>query len=497
MDIDWRARWGRRFWNPSANSLTAWTHVALIVGSLLLLAYFFLSPKIPYNDGFGWDGVRYARWVRSLPEDLASGNIDAYHIKRVLPSFLVSLPARLLGLTITRDYIVYGFCVANAICSYLADLFWLRTCVALRVSGSRALLGLVLLVATYPVTKQSSYNGVLTDLFALAAAAAMLDCWIRDRRLGLAAAVLVSMFCWPSTPVLGSLLLLFPRGSRFSLGRWSRLATWGPWVAGIAFAGACLAGGVAVIALNKDGGFVPMSRAFLPISILIAVAYVFLVTRLILGSISGGVGAPRLVGFSGRRLISWVLLIPCVIVVQRLVAPSAFDESLTTGYIVLGSINRPGLFLVGDFSYYGTLAVLCTLFLPALVRVAANLGFGVLGAVAFALALNLYPESRMTLNMAPLVVLPLVLALPRDRFTGAQWAFVGVWQFATMKVWLPIVATAADFEGLHQRYPAQYLFASDGAFMANDAYVVQGILALVAVAVAGVIFRQPSSPNIL
>ncbi len=491
IDSNSQGRWVRRFWNPDANRLTAWTHLALIAVSLLLLAYFWLSPKIPYNDGFGWDGVQYARWVASLPDDLASGNINAYYIKRILPSFLVSIPAHLFGLPITRDYIVYGFCVGNAVCGYLVGIFWLRACVALRVSGSRTLLGLVLLVATFPVTKQSSYNGVLTDLFALAGAAGMLDCWVRDRRLGLAAAVLASMFCWPSTAIIGSLLLLFPRGSRLSLGRFSWLAIWGIRGAWIAFAGVCFVGSLALITLNKKGGiYLPMWRAFLPISISIAVAYVFFVTRFILGSLCGGTSAPQLIGFSGRRLVSWVFLIPCVIIVQRLVAARTFDGSLSVVSIILGSINRPGLFLVSDFSYYGSLAVLCAIFFPATVQAAAGLGLGVLGAVAFGFALNLYPESRMTLNVVPFVVLPLVLALPHNHFTVAQWAFVGVCQFITSKVWLPIVATAADFEGLHQTYPAQYLFASHGPWMANDAYVVQGTLALVAVAVAWLMFRR-------
>jgi hypothetical protein len=480
---------GHRFWNPASGSLSAWTHAVLLGGALLLLGYYWWSPKIPFNDGFGWDGAQYARWVSSLPEELLSGSLDSYYVKRILPSFLVSLPARVLGLPITRDYIVYGFCIGNALCAYLTGLFWFRICAALAVSGPQALLGLVLLVANYPVIKQSGYYGVLTDLFALAAATAMLDCWIRGQRRGLAIAVLASMFCWASTSILGSLLLLFPRGSMFSLGRLSRYSVWTGWIGALGYAAAGIAGSLALVILHKQVTPVAPWLAFLPLSILIASAYIYLVARTVLEIVSTGEGEPQLTGCTGRSVFFWFLLIPGVVLVQRIVAPGTFAGALRPEVLILGSISRPGLFLVGDFSYYGTIAVLGALFLPAVVRKAGELGLGLLGAVAFGLALNLYPESRMSLNVAPFFVLPLTLALPNSHLTASQWVFVAVCQFATSKIWLPIAATAADFSGSLQAYPAQFYFASHGPWMANDAFLVQGAAALVAVTIAVRLFR--------
>lgn len=490
METASTAGWSRRFWNPASRGLTLGAHVALIVFGLLLLAYYWWSPKLPYNDGFGWDGVRYARWVDSLPEDLLTGSLTTYHVKRTLPSFLVSIPARIMGLPITRDYIIYGFCIGNAISAYLVGLFWLRICVALSLSGSRALLGLVLLLANYPVLKLSGYSGVLTDLFALAAATAMLDCWIRGQRSGLALTVLVSMFCWASTPVLGSLLLLFPRGSKFSWGWLQRNSLWISRAAGLGVALGGVAACGAIIVLRKEGMPVPAWRAFMPLSVLIAGTYAYFVARALLGTVGGEGSMPRFTGLVKERMVVWLFLIPGVVLWQRLVAPHAFDSALTLGKLLIGGINRPGLFLVGDFVYYGTIAVLGALFLPAVVRRAGNLGLGLLGAVAFGLAINLYPESRMSLNVAPFFVLPLVLALPQERFTRGQWLLVAVCQVVTSKVWLPIVATAADFEGSLQLYPAQYMFAAHAPWMANDAFVMQSIATVVAVAAAWFIFRR-------
>ncbi len=476
-----------RFWPPSGRGLPGWTHAALVVVALFLLEYYWWSPKLPFNGGFGWDGVNYARWVISLPQEVLEGSLSSYHIKRILPSFLVSLPARVLALPVTREYIIGGFCVGNALCTYLAALFWLRLCAALKMSGPRALLGLVLLIANYPVLKQAAYYSVLTDLFALASATAMLDCWVRDRRLGLAIAVLVSMFCWASTPVLGSLLLLFPRGSTFRLGRWSRFAPGIGWLAGLAYAlGASVVG---TGLLSKDPMPVPVWRGCLPVSILVAGAYVFFVARTFGTTVSGGEGSPRLAGLSWARTAAWLLLVPGVVLVQHLVAPQIFVGALDLPGLVIGSINRPGLFLVGDFTYYGTIMVLGALFLPAVLREAGRLGLGVLGATVFGLGLNLYPETRMSMNVLPFFVLPLILALPGGGVNGSQWLFVGLCQFATSKIWLPIEATAEDFLHSWQDYPVQYLFASHAPWMANDAFVVQGVLAVVALVVAGLLFR--------
>lgn len=489
-----KADWGTRIWNPASGKLTGWVHAALIAGGMLLLAYLWFSPKIPYNGGFGWDGLRYARWVKYLPEDLAAGRINAYYIQRIFPSFLVSLPARVFGLTVTRDYVIHGFCIANVVCAYLVALFWGRACIALCVSGSRMLIGLILLLATYPVLKQSAYSGVLTDLFALAASAAMLDCWVRDRRLSLGIAVLVSMFCWASTPILGTLLLLFPRHSRLNLGRFRALARGGPWVLATGFIGAGVFVSVTVFGDNREMMPVPTWQSFLPVSILIATAYVWFVARQIAGVFDTGDGLPGLSGFSPGRWFAWMFLVPGVIILQRYIAPRAFEGTLSLEQFVIGGITRPGLFLVGDFGYYGAMAVLGAIVLPALLRAAAGLGLGVLGAVTFGLAMNLYPEARMTLNIAPFFVLPLVLALPHHRLTVSQWAFVGACQLVTTRIWLPITATTADFDfDRLLSYPAQYLFLSQGPWMANSAFIVQVPLAIIAVAVAGVIFRQPNS----
>ena len=494
IKTDADVNWGTRIWNPAAGKLTGWTHAIMIAGALLLLAYLWSSPKIPYNRGFGWDGVRYARWVKYLPDDLAAGQINAYYIQRTFPSLLVSIPARVFGLEVTRDYVIHGFCVANAVCVYLVALFWARVCVALRVSGSRTLVGLILLAATYPVLKQSAYSGVLTDLFALAASAAMLDCWVRDRRLSLATAVLVAMFCWASTPILGSILLLFPRDSRLSLGRFKRFAEWGPWGLATGFAGACIFFAVTMFAESREVMPVPSWPAFLPVSILISVTYVWFVARQIVSVIGEDEGPPQVSGCSRGRWVAWMLLVPGVIALQRFIAPRPFEGTLLMEQFLIGAVTRPGLFLVGDFSYYGAMVVLGALFLPALLRAAAGLGLGVLGAVAFGVAMNLYPESRMTLNIAPFFVLPLVLALPQDRLTASQWAFVGVCQLLTTKIWLPITATVADF-GFDRLllYPAQYLFMSHGPWMANDAFIVQASVAIIAVAVAWGLFRRQTS----
>ncbi len=494
-DADWKVGWGTRLWNPAAGKLTGSAHAALLAGGLLLLAYLWLSPKIPYKGGFGWDGVRYARWVKYLPEDLAAGQINAYHIKRILPSFLVSIPARIFGLPVTRDYIVYGFCVGNAACAYLTGLFWLRACIALRVSGSRALLGLILLLVTYPVTKQSGYSGVLTDLFALAASAAMLDCWVRDRRLLLAVTVLFALFCWASTPILGSILLLFPRGSRLTLGRFGPCAVWAAWVLAAGVAGAYVFFSVAFFRGAREIMPALTWPAFLPFSILLAIAYVAATMRLIAYLIGGDdKEPPRVLGVGYGRFISWMFIVPFVIALQRLVSPGSFDGTISMEQFLLGAVTRPGLFLVSDFSYYGAMAVLGALFFSALLRAAAGLGLGVLGSVAFGLALNLFPETRMTLNIAPFFVLPLVLALPQDRLTVSQWAFVGVCQLLTTKIWLPIAATGADFDfDRLLLYPAQYLFLSHGPWMANDAFIVQASVAIIAVAVAWGLFRPPVS----
>ncbi|HEX2851609.1 MAG TPA: hypothetical protein VHO24_00115 [Opitutaceae bacterium] len=490
-DADSTAAQSRRIWIPASKGLTAYSHALLIGGAILLLLYLWFTPKTPLNHGFGWDGVRYAWWVQNLSEDLAAGRVDSYYIGRIFPSFLVSIPARLFGIPVTSGYVVYGFCIANSLCAYLTGLFFLRACNALRISGAHTLLGVILLLATYPVTKQSGYSGVLTDLFALAASAAMLDCWIRGKRLGLAIAILVSMFCWASTALLGTFLLLCPRGSRINPARFSRAFTGAALALALVYASACV---YQAAKLFPDGEIMPVAtwQRALPVSLLIAAAYVFFVARAFFRAAGAGGESALFSGFAWKRLLDWSLIVPGVLILQRLMAPAAPSGTLSLEQFLIGGITRPGLFLVGDASYYGAMAVLGALFLPLLLRAAAELGTGLLLALGFGLALNLYPEARMTLTLAPFFVLVLVLALQHHRLTRLHWIFIAACQALSSKIWLPFPAGAADFEKFHT-YPVQYSLMSFGPWMANDSFLLQGALLLAALAIAAMIFpRRPS-----
>ena len=133
----------------------------------LLLSTFFLTlvyasnDRLPFNDGFGFDGARYGTAVLQLySEDYLP---DRTVIRRILPSIIVRGVHDAVGITPTATSAITGFIILNAIC-VLIGLLAVDISLRSRQVGvlSRGL-AWVSVLFTFALVKWNSFYPVLTD----------------------------------------------------------------------------------------------------------------------------------------------------------------------------------------------------------------------------------------------------------------------------------------------------------------------------------------------
>lgn len=446
----------------------------------LLSAYYVFSEKVPVNSGFGWDGSYYGMLVANFSEQLASHSIDGYFIRRILPPILVSLPARILGLPITPEYIVHGFVAANALNMFLSSFFWLRICRLLSMGESRTVASYVLLMMCFPVIRMLAYDPVLTDSFAFLGSIAMLYFWLAQNRTGLAITVLANLFVWPNTMVVGTLLLLFERGTVLQVKR----KMWAPVSSAIRI-GAPIAAAflvflwVFVWPWAPDNWMDPIRVQLMPLSILLMLAYVFKCADYFTVCLFEDSEANALRGVTPRVVATWLLVVGGGLLLQRYLAPKPPGVTIQSQMVftVASSVNLPLLFLVSHFAFYSAAIAFVLLGAREMLAAARNLGVGFFATLAFTAFMSLSIEPRHILNGYPYLVLAIALSAPLEKLSVPQWVILGVIQLAGSKLWLTFDATVADYDFTypfmkHLEYPAQWFFMNFGAWMSDGSYLL-------------------------
>ncbi|HXG09548.1 MAG TPA: hypothetical protein VNK04_07145 [Gemmataceae bacterium] len=167
--------------------------------------------RVPFNNGFGWDGVIYRQLAKDWPTLLVDGKLDPFYIQRILPSGIVHYSLRLLGLPLSDSNIFNGFVVLDIVVVMAGGYFWLLCTRELALSRPVKVLSFIIIFLSFPVIKQSSFLPVLTDPTAILIGTLSLFFFLRNSGSGLCVTTLLGAFVWPTAIYVGCLLLLFPR----------------------------------------------------------------------------------------------------------------------------------------------------------------------------------------------------------------------------------------------------------------------------------------------
>lgn len=177
---------------------------------IVMLVGLLFGEKIQVSDGFGYDGVNYARIARSFEGMVANGKIDSYRIQRVFPSAVIHFVIKLASLPFTPKNIVLAFGLLNTLILAVSALVWCLISDHLGMSAKGKIFGFVGLFANFAILKLPSYYPVLTDIPAFGLGILALYFYLRDFELGLYALILLGAFTWPTVAYECVLLASFP-----------------------------------------------------------------------------------------------------------------------------------------------------------------------------------------------------------------------------------------------------------------------------------------------
>jgi hypothetical protein len=459
---------------------------ALIAVLLIVLAALHLfDEKIQIAGGLGYDGRDwYGRWALDFPGQVLNKGLDSYYVQRWLPSAVVYYGLRLVGVVPATASVIAGFAVLNLACVAAAAVVWFLTANELRLDTPARLLGFVALFGNYVTLKWSVYSPVMTDMPAYLSGLLMLLLFLKRWRVALAGVTLTAAFVWPTALAVGLCLLLFPRPRQADppalvAPRLPAVLVGLPCATALGGLGFLVLVGY-VIDFNAEPPLVPL----LPVSAAVSVAYlaVALFPLLRLRQL-------YLAGYWIRRLLTWDALLAAAVflAVKGIQFPlsngkSAFDLGHRLRFTLMTSVAKPGVFFLAAVVLYGPLVLAAAFLWRPICRLIHAQGVGPTLCAVAGVLLGLCSEERGAMNLYPMLVPFVLLAMQGARWPRASYWLLGVLTVVSSKLWLPINSgpfTTSDPE----TYAGPKYFVTHGPWIGTPAYLLQGA-AVIACAVA-------------
>jgi hypothetical protein len=447
---------------------------------LLATVTFLVGERIPFNNGLGWDGAIYAQWARNFHQEAFETGIDAYRIQRILPAAITHYTLRALGMTLSDKHIINCFAAINIISITLVAMFWVRIADRLAISTRGKWLGFTALFLNYAVLKNTSFNPVLTDMPAYAVSAGLVWAYLAQRQFALFVLTALGAFVWPTLIYIGAILILFPRNPHRD-----RQTAPAPFQFNLLGAGLLtlyIGLGITYVLLQLNGpvfGFLEPIAPVVRLSVAIAIVYVFFGSRRLLDNAAL---------YDLRRWLSWSQFGTLVALVVMIVAIKAIQAGLTDrpGYMAfsvylltvgVGTVAKPGVFLVAHVAYFGPWLLLTAMFWKPICALIHQHGVGLTLAVLAGVLHGLDSESRHAIYLVPMLVPFLAKATDSLGWqTTTYVVFAAVSAFGS-KVWLTIKGTFLDNAFM---YPDQLYWMHHGPFMSHAMYLAQGAALLAA-----------------
>lgn len=427
-------------------------NLVITLATLLLLCICFLHrDAIPAGNGAGYDGEGYVAWVKTLSIDslVASASmvgpeepLDKYRGRRILPSFALHYVLRAIHVSATTANVILAFAVLNIALLLVAVVWWLNAADELWIGLNGKWLGVVGLIVSYANLKMPLYYPALTDTAAFATGAACMLFYLKRRTVALWVAAFVGGFIWPTITYFGFLLLAFPREDE-------RPARRGPRRLDLALAlGIAVAAALAMELLLYSGYEIeatpvhPMLRVR-HLSVVLACAYLFFGLRPLLDSGALWQSLQPRAFFARRAFLAASLMLLCNEVVVGVIAPrpSTLTMREYLSNTLLSAVVQPLTFYLAHVLYFGPILLFLPFVWPRVAARVRELGPGAIACVGAAVFLSLNSESRLLINVLPLVVLLLVPSLEQVIASWPRWATFASLTFVCSKVWLPMDRT--------------------------------------------------------
>ena len=462
----------------------------VLAAALVAIGCLLFGGKLPYNDGFGADGVIYREWARNFHEEIFVKRVNVYSIQRVLPAAIVHYALRLLHLPRTNRVIFKAFAIYTAMLYVIVAVCWCRVVRELRIRTAGKWLGFIALFLSLPALKYLMWAPVHTDASGWALAMLMLVCYLRRATGWLVAVTLIGAFSWPTCIHIGALMLIFPRPAcdGLSLQSAPRRLRWLAVTAVVALTAVAY-----LMVLQKPPTYESTAmdplvltpyEPTLYLSLILCLAYVLAGCWHLLNS------RPffELTFLMNRQRLATIALVAAGLVVLRWLqnglsngSESHHTMDMFVRHTVYTSLVRPGVFFVALAAFFGPIVLVAAILWKSTCRYIHAAGPAIGLSLLMGLFISLDSQSRYLMNHFPLLIPFVVKAM--DEW---EWDLTGIGLFAAVtllssKFW--IFGFIRSLESDPFAFPGQLVWMAFGPWMSSVSYAVQAGLVVLLTAV--------------
>jgi len=176
----------------------------------LLFFIFYLFGEVTFiNDGFGWDGVIYASWVKDVPA-IFNNQIDSYYITRTAPSTIVNLMMRVFKISLSQENILETWKVFNLFNFFISTIILSQITNIFKFNKKQKILAFSIIFLNFATLKAYHLLPISTDVFALTLSISLFYAFLKNYSFLLICILFIGGFTWPSFFLLGLPLYVFP-----------------------------------------------------------------------------------------------------------------------------------------------------------------------------------------------------------------------------------------------------------------------------------------------
>ncbi|TAF65860.1 MAG: hypothetical protein EAZ55_07720 [Cytophagales bacterium] len=181
---------------------------------LILLVYgclqIWIGNIIPFCNGYGQDGCLYGAITENFYQKVITEGLNAYHVQRLLPLFIVHYLLKFLQIPLEAFYIIKSFQIFNLLILLGIQTIWWKICKLQTLNHTLFWVGLILALLNFQIGYNAFYYPIATDYLTYLLGFLLLYFYLRNWLWGMSVVSFLGAFCWPSFLYFSFFLMLFP-----------------------------------------------------------------------------------------------------------------------------------------------------------------------------------------------------------------------------------------------------------------------------------------------
>jgi len=404
--------------------------------------------KIPVNNGVGFDGKEYAKFVRNFEDLIINKEINTYKVNRFLPSMIVHYGLILFGLDLNDDNnIVNGFELYNLILLMICAFVWAKICDNEKIQEKNKWLGFVFLFGSFAILKLAFYDPVLTDFTGFTLGLLLLYFFLKNSSTGIIFTAILGAFVWQPVTYSAFLLFLFPRNLPVIQEKNNFLNYFTPTITCVILLGILmytyLKQGIAAFTYYHPIDIYRYMAVyiFLIANTILFLAFIFIYIFFLFHNVSLK-NIKYLFKMSFIKRFIAVLIIYIFINYIYSFYNGTTDRNLSFWdnllFPVINSISFPLISWVGSITWYGPLMIIAAIFYKKLSIILRSFGLGFILIFIFNLFLIFCPENRAGIAIVPFIIFLVVQLMEKIDIKKTDYVLLIVITILASKFWFII-----------------------------------------------------------